>query len=154
MICPTCGVIFKDQGSFSRHVNSHDDEKAKKNCELCDYVGNSKNLYQHRINAHDQKQLCCKNCEKLFPIYFPNQSITRKIHTLGFTIPDLIRSDKSENICFKYLKLEQAGERVHNIWNTLKRSRFFAIKDSKINYIIHFLSMKILFMLTKKCLIK
>ena len=55
MICPTCGVIFKDQVSFRRHVNSHDNEEAKNNCDFCDYVGNSKNLYQHKINAHAQR---------------------------------------------------------------------------------------------------
>ena len=47
-------------------------------------------------------------------------SLNRKIHTLGFTVPDIMRSDKTENICYKYLKLEQAGERVLNIWNALK----------------------------------
>lgn len=56
--------------------------------------------------------------------------ITRKI--LGFIVPDIIRSDKTGNICYKYLKLEQVGERVHNIGNTLNRNRFFAVKDRKL----------------------
>ena len=93
-------------------------------------------------DSEEEKEVAAKAAEnftRLFPIYFPDQSITRKIHTLGFTLPDMIRNDKSENICYKYLKLEQAGERVHNIWNTLKRSRFFAIKDSKLKLYYTFL---------------
>ena len=90
----------------------------------------------------EEKEVAATAAEKftrLFPVYFPEQNITRKIHTLGFTVPDIIRSDKTENICYKYLKLEQAGERVHNIWNTLKRSRFFAVKDSKLKLFYTFM---------------
>ena len=82
----------------------------------------------------DEKEEAAKYAEDFtshFPVYFPKNSITRKMHIIGFVIPDLIRRDTSDNICLKYLKLEQAGERVHNIWNTLTRSHFFSVKDSK-----------------------
>ena len=87
------------------------------------------------VTTSEEKETATKEAKeftKLFPIYFPEQSITRKIHILGFVIPKFIREDTSDNICHKFLKIEQAGERVHNVWNTLTRRRFFAIKDKKM----------------------
>ena len=46
---------------------------------------------------------------KKYPIYFPNANITHKMHITGFVIPKHIKEDKTENIFFKILKLEQAG---------------------------------------------
>ena len=51
------------------------------------------------------------------------------MHLLGFVISPLIENDKSENICFKIIKIEQLGEKIHTIWNLLHRIRFFAIRN-------------------------
>ena len=66
MICSICGMIFKDNGSFNRHVNDHSVDNVQKKCDVCEYVGNAKNLYQHKQNKHEQKQMSCNNCEKKF----------------------------------------------------------------------------------------
>ena len=62
---------------------------------------------------------------KRLPILFPEISITRKMHIMGFTIAPLIANDKTDNICYKMLKIEQLGEKLHAIWNLLHRTRFF-----------------------------
>ena len=51
------------------------------------------------------------------------------MHLMGFAISPLIANDKTDNICYKYLKLEQMGERLHAIWNLLHRTRFFCIRN-------------------------
>ena len=66
MICPKCGKIFKDLGCYNRHVAGHEGDKPLKECDLCDYRGNTRNLYQHKINVHEERQFSCKNCEKMF----------------------------------------------------------------------------------------
>ena len=60
---------------------------------------------------------------------FPEVPITRKMHLMGFVISPLIATDKTQNICYKYLKLEQMGERLHAIWNLLHRTRFFSVRN-------------------------
>ena len=66
---------------------------------------------------------------KKLPFYFPSVSITRKMHILGFVIAPIIANDKSQNICYKMLKIEQLGEKIHAIWNLLHRTRFFSIRN-------------------------
>ena len=61
--------------------------------------------------------------------YFPEVPITRKMHVMAFVISPLIAKDKTPNICYKYLKLEQMGERLHAIWNLLHRTRFFSVRN-------------------------
>ena len=51
------------------------------------------------------------------------------MHTLSFVIPRIIREDKSDNYSYKLLQIEQAGEKLHHIWNILIQSRFFAVKN-------------------------
>ena len=80
-------------------------------------------------NEKEDAAMDCENFTKLFPIYFPELNITRKMHTLRFVMPKLIREDKSDNFCYKLLKIEQAGEKLHHIWNILIQSRFFAIRN-------------------------
>ena len=53
-------------------------------------------------------------------------AITRKMHILGFVIAPLIENDESNNICYKYLRIEQLDEKVHTICNLLHRARFSA----------------------------
>ena len=63
---------------------------------------------------------------KKFRIYFPSSSITHKMHLLGFVFPKVIRNDTTDNILYKILKVEQAGERLHQKWN---QTRFFAVRN-------------------------
>ena len=58
--------------------------------------------------AENLKKFTCR-----FPILFPNQNITRKMHILSFVLPNLIENDTSDNMTHKYLKVEQAGERFY-----------------------------------------
>ena len=62
---------------------------------------------------------------KRLPILFLEISITRKMNIMGFTIAPLISNDKTDNICYKMLKIEQLGEKLHAIWNLLHRTIFF-----------------------------
>ena len=38
-------------------------------------------------------------------------------------------NDKTENMCYKMLKIEQIGEKLHVIWDLLYRIRFFTIRN-------------------------
>ena len=85
-----------------------------------------------KSTSEDEKLDAANECEKftkLFPLYFPEINITRKMHTLSFVMPKLIREDRSDNFCFKLLQIEQAGEKLHHTWNILIQSRFFAIRN-------------------------
>ena len=66
---------------------------------------------------------------KKLPFYFPDVPITRKMHLLGFVVAPIIANDKTSNICYKYLRIEQLGERLHAICNLLMRSRFFSVRN-------------------------
>ena len=66
---------------------------------------------------------------KKYPVYFNNASITHKMHITGFVIPKEIRNYKTDNILYKILKVEQAGERLHQKWNMLTQTRFFAVTN-------------------------
>ena len=72
------------------------------------------------------------------------------MHIIGFVIPDLILNDFSENICYKFMKVEQAGERLHNLWNTLTRSRFFSVNDKKKKMLLTFKEYENMLYLNKK----
>ena len=79
-----------------------------------------------------RRQLLLKmllSSQKKLPFYFPEVSITRKMHLMGFVISPLIANDKTDNICYKYLKLEQMGERLHAIWNLLHRTRTLILNN-------------------------
>ena len=58
----------------------------------------------------------CEEFGEIFPMNFPEKSLTKKIHTLVYVMPKYIRE---QNICHLMLKLEQAGEKLHNILNTI-----------------------------------
>ena len=71
----------------------------------------------------------CASFTKKYPIYFSDCSITHKMHLLGFVIPKEIRDDTTDNIHYLILKVEQAGEKLHQKWNMLDQTRFFAVKN-------------------------
>ena len=89
------------------------------------YLGNPSTIANEKTAAAKNAALFTKK----IPFYFPEVSITRKMHLLGFVISPLIATDKTPNICYKYLKLEQMGDRLHAIWNLLHRTRFFSVRN-------------------------
>ena len=52
--------------------------------------------------------LCELICE-LFPVFFPKENITRKMHVLSFVLPSNLR----EGTVYKFLKIEQKSENLH-----------------------------------------
>ena len=79
-----------------------------------------------------------KNCEvfgELFPVLFPQESITRKQHVLTFVFPKYIR----DGSVYMTLKIEHAGENIHAQYNRLENKHksqknrgkrfFYAIRD-------------------------
>ena len=91
----------------------------------------------------------CKKFTQLFPIYFPKANITRKMHIFSFVLPHLILADKTKNMCYLFLKVEQAGERLHQIWNSLTRAKYFSVKNSKQRLRYTFLDYEIMLYVSK-----
>ena len=90
------------------------------------------NYFSRKVTTIEEKENAATLCESftnIFPIIFPDTNITRKMPIISFVLPRLIREDTTSNICFKLLQVEQAGERLHHMWNILIQSRFFAIKN-------------------------
>ena len=112
-----------------------DDENFNKLKILWEIISSNHKYFSSPYTTVEETNKATETTEKFtkkFPIFFPNKSITRKMHLLSFVIPKIIREDTSNhNICFKFLKVEQAGERFHNVWNTLTRTKFFAVKDKR-----------------------
>ena len=91
-------------------------------------------------NLSQEKKLK-KKCLVIFAKKsFALRTITRKMHlTSDFVLPKMILADKTANICYKFLKVEQAGERLHQIWNLLYRTRFFSVRNGKSQLLYAFM---------------
>ena len=100
------------------------------------YFSKSKTTPEEKIEAADN----CSQFTKKFPVMFPNSNITRKMHLFGFFIAKAIKNDKTDNICYKFLKVEQAGERVHQRWNLLNQTRFFSVRNGKDQLLYAFMA--------------
>ena len=83
----------------------------------------------HSLNAEEAAKLCEKFGEVL-PINCPDENISRKSHSLVFVFPKFIRE---QNLCYKMLKLEQAGEKLHSTLNELERL-LCRIKNKETRY--------------------
>ena len=136
--CDICGAVFTLKNNLMRHivVNHNENEPYPiKTCDQCDYSGTFTNLMYHKKNTHRETNLVCSLCNEEqssktnLNRHFPSVSITRKMHLLGFVIAPIIKNDKSDNVCYKFLKIEQLGEKIHAIWNLLHRARFFSIRN-------------------------
>ena len=74
-------------------------------------------------------------CEKFttaFPILFPQNNITRKMHALSIILPRQIRKD---GIFYKMLKIEQIGESLHQKLNTLE-TRYASVMPRSKRYFL------------------
>ena len=67
---------------------------------------------------HDRTAEICQSFTKMFPILFPDQSITRKMHVLSIVAPKQIRGQK---LVYKILKFVERGENLHSKLNKLER---------------------------------
>ena len=52
----------------------------------------------------------CKKFTQVFPLFFPEAKITRKMHIFSFTLPEIILKQGKRNGCYLFLKVEQGGE--------------------------------------------
>ena len=133
--CDVCGEVFTLKFNLNVHIKNKHSEVGQGsliNCNECEYVAVNSNMNQHNNN--------CSQFTKKFPIYFPSSNITRKMHlTSDFVLPKMIKEDKTANICYKFLKVEQAGERLHQIWNLLNRTRFFSVRNGKSQLLYAFM---------------
>ena len=66
---------------------------------------------------HQRTANICQSFTKRFPILFPDQSITCKMHVLSIVAPKQIREQK---MLYKILKVER-GENLHCKLNKLQR---------------------------------
>ena len=90
--------------------------------------------YFSKPSTTDNEKAAAAENAALFTKKFPSTSLARSSHheenaSDGFVISPLIATDKTQNICYKYLKLEQMGERLHAIWNLLHRTRFCSVRN-------------------------
>ena len=61
------------------------------------------------------------------------------MYIFSVVLPDIIMTEDSRNICFAFLRVEQAGKRLHQVWNSIVRNHFFSIKNKKQKYLSTFL---------------
>ena len=65
----------------------------------------------------EEGALECEKVTELFPVEFPSKNITRKLFVLSFVLPKMIRKQKIAN---KILRVEQEGEHLHQLFNSLE----------------------------------
>ena len=82
----------------------------------------------------------------VYPINFPSESITRKMHVLSFVIPRHIRSGSA----YRYLKIEQKGENLHCELNKLERE-LLSIKNVPSRYLMMIKKVENKLKATTKC---
>ena len=99
------------------------------------------NVISKKNASKEDLEIGAKKCEKfgeLYPVYFPDQTITRKQHVYCVVFPKYIREGK----VYRYLKIEHAGENIHAKYNRLEKKhnnqkdrgrRFFLIIRDLVN---------------------
>ena len=83
----------------------------------------------------EQIEDAATKCEKFtaaFPMLFPQNNITRKMHALSIVLPRQIRKD---GIFYKMLKIEQMGESLHQKLNTLE-TRYANVRPKSKRYFL------------------
>ena len=139
-LCQTCGIFQNNTRTFKEHIESHTGESvfcekcgkyylAKRSfykhnetvhpiassCEMCDKkFSNKYNLKRHIESLHEEKTFFCNTCEVKF-----KREDTLKSHQAACS---------SNGDYYKFLKLEQEGERLHHILKQLEK-KFENVKD-------------------------
>ena len=102
---------------------------------IWDILSAAKKGFSTKNSSKAQLEQTAKVCEKFteaFPVLFPSNNITRKMHVLSIIAPKQIREQGS---VYKMMKIEQQGEKLHKKLNDLDR-QFGNIKNkSKDSFI-------------------
>ena len=72
----------------------------------------------------------CESWGDYFPVHFSKKNITRKMNSLIMVFPNFIRQ---QNICYKMLKLEQEGERLHHVLKMIEK-KYLNVKNKPLRY--------------------
>ena len=85
-------------------------------------MANVNKLISKKNASKEELEIGAKNCEKfgeIYPVLFPNETITRKQHVYCFVFPGYIR----EGYIYRYLKIEHMGENInlHAKYNRLEK---------------------------------
>ena len=109
------------------------EEKHKKHLKIWNIIVNIDSFFSTPSPTQKQAKNGAQLCEsfgEFYPVYFPKNNLTRKMHSLSYVFPRFIRE---QNICYKMLKLEQEGERLHHVLNEIER-RYENIKKQPLRY--------------------
>ena len=101
-------------------------------CNYCIYIfiilSRAKKGFGTKFATKDQLEETAQLCEKfteIFPVLFPMNHITRKMHVLSIVAPRQIRE---QGCVYKMMKIEQQGEKLHKQLND-KDKQFANIKN-------------------------
>ena len=83
------------------------------------------------IEMREEAAQACEKYTKRFPVLF-KRDMTRKMHVLSCNLPSDIRKNGDY---YKYLKLEQEGERLHSELNKLER-QFRTVRNQAQRYFL------------------
>ena len=81
------------------------------------------------LERREEAAQACENYTKRFPVLF-KRAMTRKMHVISCV---LSRDIWENGDYYKYLKLEQAGERLHNVLNQLER-QYASVMNIALRY--------------------
>ena len=88
---------------------------------IWDILSNAKKGFSQKNATKGELEETAKICEKfteVFPMLFPSNHITRKMHVLSIVAPKQIRE---QGAVYKMMKIEQQGEKIHKQLNDLDR---------------------------------
>ena len=123
-----CKTILKNYGKLCSVLDDHPEEKNKFMlifsiyAEIQPLIANKNILSEAEIRTVES---LCTNFGEQFPILFPEESITRKMHELIFHIPRFIAYHKTLGMFS-----EEEGESLHNVINQELRS-LYCVRDNK-----------------------
>ena len=109
------------------------EEQYKKHLKIWNIIVDIDSFFSTPSPTKEQAEKGAQLCEsfgEFYPVFFPENNLTRKMHSLSYVFPRFIRE---QNICYKMLKLEQEGERLHHVLNEIER-RYENIKNKPLRY--------------------
>ena len=120
-----CSKILKTSAQLCKIIEgSHIKEKVAEIFEL--FAEIHALMMANRFLSDDEISILCLKCKQfgqLYPIYFPNASIQRKVHELIFSVPRFVKKHKTIG-----LLSEQSGESLHAAVNMEVR-QLVSVKD-------------------------
>ena len=79
------------------------------------------------VKAAEAVVILFENFWDLFPLLHPNRSIIKKIQSLAF----VLKNSSEKKMCYKMMKVEQAGENLHAILNKIEKRLEIKFKAQK-----------------------